>query len=381
MPTTPGTYKIQVFPWDGDGTGGTFNVYLSRGDFGPSPFGVDKSPDIQTLPADGNVMFTVAVSNVGETDIRETAVTDPVTPGCARTATQVRALLNSKGNAVGFRLTPGESFTYTCSVSSITETFTNTATATGKVDGVVFQHADSAEVVDTNPGITVDKSPDVQALPADGIVSFTIAVTNTGVVDLRKTAVTDAVIPGCSRTAAEVRALLNGKGNPVGFKLKPAETFTYTCSVTSVVSPFSNTAAAQGVADGVSIQHSDTAEVTTTNPGIDIEKTPDTQPVPGDGTATFTITVINVTDVNLRQTAVDDANTPACGRTAAQVRALLNSHGNPVGFLLKPGESFTYTCEATGITETFTNTAAARGIADNVSIQDSDTATIQDPPP
>ena len=257
----------------------------------------------------------------------------------------------------------------------------NTATVSGTVSSITFESSDTAEVTDTNPGITVDKSPDVQSLPADGNVTFTISVTNTGAVDLRKTAVTDTAVPGCGRTATQVRALPNNKGKKVGFLLKLGESFTFTCSVSGISDDFSNTAAAQGVADGVSIQHSDTAVVTATNPGIEIDKTPDTQPVPGGGNATFTIAVTNVTDVDIRKTTVTDAATPACGRTGSQVRALLNGHGNSVGFLLKPGETFTNTCVATGISDTFINTAAAQGIADGITIQDTAIATIENPPP
>ena len=36
MPTTAGTYTIEVFPWEGTETGGDFNVYLSRGASRPS---------------------------------------------------------------------------------------------------------------------------------------------------------------------------------------------------------------------------------------------------------------------------------------------------------------------------------------------------------
>ena len=208
MPTVAGTYKIEVFPWEGDGRGTTFDVYLSRADFGPSPYQIDKSPDVQTLPADGSVTFTVAVTNISEDEVRQTAVTDTATPGCLRTTTQVRALLNNTGNPVGFLLKPGESFTYTCSATSVTKTFANTATVSGTVSSITFESSDTAEVTDTNPGITVDKSPDVQSLPADGNVTFTISVTNTGAVDLRKTAVTDTAVPGCGRTGSQVRARL-----------------------------------------------------------------------------------------------------------------------------------------------------------------------------
>ncbi|MDX1449558.1 MAG: hypothetical protein R3246_10910, partial [Acidimicrobiia bacterium] len=233
----------------------------------------------------------------------------------------------------------------------------------------------------TNPGILIDKSPDLQTLPSDGTVTFTITVTNVTDVDIRQTHVVDPLTADCDRSAAEVRALANTKGPNVGWLLKPDESFTYTCVAGPVAAPWSNTASVTGVAEGVSIRDSNTADVVDTDPGIDIEKTPTDQQATAGSSVTFTITVTNTGAADLRQTTIGDEVTPDCARTAEQVRLLANDGGQNVGFLFKPGESFTYTCVAAAVAPPFSNVASAQGIAEGVSIQDTDTATVTEPPP
>ena len=88
----------------------------------------------------------MTVTNTGGTDLRQVSVADPATPDCALTAAQVRALNNQKGNPVGFRFKPGETFTYTCDATNVTAGFTNTATATGSLGTNQVTDSDNADV-------------------------------------------------------------------------------------------------------------------------------------------------------------------------------------------------------------------------------------------
>ena len=93
---------------------------------------------------------------------------------------------------------------------------------------------------------------------------------------------------------------------------------------------------------GNQVSDSDNANVNVINPGIDIQKTPDEQTVVSGGTATFTITVTNTGDVDLRDVDVTDANTPDCDRTIGD---------------LASGASHTYSCTASNVTSGFINEA------------------------
>ena len=60
--------------------------------------------------------FDIVVTNTGEVDLTNVAVSDPLVPNCAR--------------AIG-DLPAGESFSYTCTASNVTESFTNIASVSG----------------------------------------------------------------------------------------------------------------------------------------------------------------------------------------------------------------------------------------------------------
>jgi hypothetical protein len=107
---------------------------------------IDKSPGAQSVPIGGAATFTIAVTNTGDVELRQTAIADPATLARARTAAQVRQPTNTKGTSVGFRLTPGESFSYTCTKTNVTSGFTNTATVTVTEQGNPVAHADNADV-------------------------------------------------------------------------------------------------------------------------------------------------------------------------------------------------------------------------------------------
>ena len=96
------------------------------------------------------------------------------------------------------------------------------------------------------------------------------------------------------------------------------------------------------------------------------------------GTATFTIRVENTGDVNLLNTAVADVLVADCARDILEVRELWNGKV-AVGWLLKPGESFSYTCTEPGVTGGFVNsaTASASTSASGVPVEDTATAAVE----
>ena len=97
-------------------------------------------------------------------------------------------------------------------------------------------------------------------------------------------------------------------------------------------------------------------------PAIDIEKTPDTQIVAYDTTATFSINVTNTGNTTLTDVTVTDANAPDCNASIGTLAA---------------GESFSeYLCEVDNVTAGFLNTAVVTGDHGAVQVTDQDDADV-----
>jgi len=139
----------------------------------------------------------------------------------------------------------------------------------------------------------------------------------------------------------------------------------YTCTASGLTSDLFNTANVTGntgfgqnVSDAASAGVKIEAPVT---PGLDIQKTPDSQTIASGGTATFNIKVSNIGNVDLDVT-VSDALSPDCNRNLGTIVV---------------GTSVDYNCSAVGVTTSFVNEAVASGVgANNVTASDSDTANV-----
>jgi len=294
---------------------------------------IQKTPDVQLAAPGSDVTFTITITNAGVVPLIDIAVTDAPAPACN---TSIPAL------AVG------ESTSYDCTVTGVTADFTNTASVTATdTAGNPATDNDTADVDVVAPAITIAKTPDLQSVGLNGTPTFTISVTNTGDIDLTDIVVTDTLAPACDATFASL---------PVG------ATETYTCDGTATAADFTNTAAAGADSPVGPVSDSDTADVTVLLPGIDIQKTPDSQLVGPGGTATFTITVTNAGATPLSNITVGDPLAPVCDNTIAA---------------LAIGESTSYECDVTGITADFTNTASvtAEDPLGNA-VSDSDTADV-----
>jgi uncharacterized repeat protein (TIGR01451 family) len=104
-------------------------------------------------------------------------------------------------------------------------------------------------------------------------------------------------------------------------------------------------------------------------------KSPDSQVLIGGGVVFFTITVTNIGDVPLTDTAVTDVQVPSCARDAAAVAGLTGSDGL-VGTVLAPGEWFSYEC-ADEISAGFTNVAAVSAMWESEEVTDDDDAVVE----
>ena len=275
---------------------------------------ISKSPDLQTIPLNGDATFTIDVTNNGEADLVNVTVTDPITPSC---------------DSVIGDMAVGQTVTYTCVFEGATEDFVNVATVVGE-DSVGNQvtDEDDAAVNVIAPDIEIVKSPDDQVLVFQGDATFDIAVTNTGDLDLFNVTVTDPLAPACDRVIGD---------------LAIGATLTYTCDEPTVLADFTNVASVTGEdIEGNVVTDDDDAPVNVLAPAIDIQKTPDDQTVVVGRNAVFTITVTNTGDVDLVNLVVSDPQLPQCDTTLAS---------------LAVGESFSYDCTASTVFEAFTNVA------------------------
>ena len=320
---------------------------------------IDKTPASQIVRPGETATFTIEVTNTGNVTLTDVTVDDPLAPDC---------------DADLGTLAPDASTAYTCEVANVTEGFTNVAEASGTPPA--GQDVTDSEDADVSvAAIRIIKSVRSDLPLVNGaVVEFRITVKNIGEVDLRRTAVADPLFFACVRSAAQVRAEKNQQGNNVGFILKPGEQFSYTCT-DEVGSSFTNVATATATAPGVPVEDSDDADVPVVSPDIRIWKTPGTQEVPNSGVVEFTIRVKNIGDVNLRRTVVTDDLFASCARSATQVRSEANQQGDNVGFVLKVGEEFTYTC-SDEISDPFTNQARAVAFWKTTQVTDFDEAEV-----
>jgi uncharacterized repeat protein (TIGR01451 family) len=143
---------------------------------------ITKSPATQPVDSGGTANFTIVVTNTGTVTLINVTVTDPLSLGCVKT--------------IG-TLTPGQSFSYTCSQTGVTAAFTNVATATGHppVGPDVTASASANVTVNSppppetptptpTPTPTVDlaivKTASPASLQQGGNVTYTLTVTNNG---------------------------------------------------------------------------------------------------------------------------------------------------------------------------------------------------------
>ncbi len=280
--------------------------------------GVTKDPALQEILAGQDATFTITINNLGDSELTNVVVTDAAAPNCDATFASIPV---------------AGSETVTCSVTGVGADFTNTVDVVADdLSGQPVTDSDTADVVVVSGAIDIQKTPNLQVIPAGTTATFDITVLNAGAVDLFNAVVTDPNAPDCDTTIASL---------PVG------ASSTYSCTLAAVPADFTNTATVVAEdAAGNTVTDSDTADVDTVSPSISVAKTPDTQTVVEGGDATFTITVTNTGDADLTGVTVTDGVVPACDNSFA---------------LLAVGETQTYSCTESGVSADFTNTVDAAG--------------------
>lgn len=216
--------------------------------------------------------------------------------------------------------------------------------------GLVVPITATQAVATSTPKIDISKQaegPDSRAVALGASVTFTITVRNPNNTSLTNVKVSDPLVPACARTIGTLAA-----GGVV----------SYTCTATNVQTTFTNRACATGKAGLVGVKDCDVSTVKV--PGIDIRKQaegPDNRSVTQGSNVPFTIVVTNTGATTLTSVAVTDAQVPGCARTIGTLAA---------------GGVVTYTCTATNVQTTFTNTACVSGSTGDGTVTDCDPSTV-----
>ena len=207
-----------------------------------------KTPDPFTLPSQGgSVTYSYTVTNPGTVALTDVTVVDD----------KCSSVNFVSGDANGdSKLQPNETWKYTCT-KNISQTTTNTVVATGHANGLTAIDTALATVVVEGspipPLIHIIKSPDPIILPtAGGWVTYTYTVTNPGTEALHDVTVADDKCTGITSVSGD------SNGNSL---LDTNETWLYTCKK-FIAYTTTNTATAQGSANGLTVKDVAVASVT-----------------------------------------------------------------------------------------------------------------------
>ena len=270
-------------------------------------------------------------------------------------------------------LAPGESITCTATYA-ITQAdldageVTNTAQGHAIFDGSPVDSNEDSETVTAvvGPAIEVTKSvwdgadwqdansPTGPYLLGDPVFQF--VVTNTGNVTLTTITLSDDPVITAFFADPELTTTCTIPSN-----LAPGATFTCYGTLLWVAGQQVDTATATGDYDSIIYDDTDTAYYFGAAPAIDIQKSPDTQTVDYDQTASFTIVVKNTGNVPLTDVEVTDLLAPDCDRSIGD---------------LAVGAENTFTCSLVNVSSDFTNVAEVSGTFGVTPVSDEDDALV-----
>ena len=114
--------------------------------------------DSQTIETGADASFTITVTNTGEETLADVVVSDDEARGCARSASQTESLYD------GALFDAGESFSYTCTDTNVTNSYTNIAgvVANATTSDITVEDDDASNVVVSDPEeepVTPKKDP------------------------------------------------------------------------------------------------------------------------------------------------------------------------------------------------------------------------------
>lgn len=221
----------------------------------PPLIDIVKVPSPLTLPSGpGSVTYTYTVSNTGTVAMSNVVVTDNK---CASVS-----FISGDTNSDS-KLDTSEVWTYQCT-TILSQTTTNTATASGQANGFTATDTANATVVVSTPLppplIHVVKIPSTLVVSSGGSVIYTYTLTNPGTAALNNVSVVDDKCSPISGPSGDTN------NNTI---LEASETWTYTCQM-NLTATTTNTATAQGSANSLTATDSSIVTVVATPPSVAI---------------------------------------------------------------------------------------------------------------
>ncbi|WP_409184209.1 hypothetical protein F9C11_07780 [Amycolatopsis sp. VS8301801F10] len=263
------------------------------------------------------VTWKVTVRNTGDSPLNPVDVTDDATPACSR--------------SFGV-LAPGAQQTYSCTAKPA-RTTTNTVTATGTdATGRPVTDKSSATVTVIHPGLAVTAAASPVPVREGDRVTFAVTVRNTGDVPLDDVAVADDSVPGCVRKFGT---------------LAPTAVETYKCEQLAPADDVTNTVVATGKDQlGTTQRATADARVDVVHPTLEATAAAAPAQVREGDRVTFTVTVSNTGDAELKDVTVADDRVAECAR--------------PLG-TVAPQSKQAFTCSTVAGTQGFANDLTVAG--------------------
>ncbi len=102
--------------------------------------------DSQSIDEGSDAHFKITVNNNGESRLNTVSVSDNQVSACSVSKSKVSDLIKDKYGSNHIYLDPNESFSYTCTDKNVTNSYINTATATGESDNGSDIDSDTSNV-------------------------------------------------------------------------------------------------------------------------------------------------------------------------------------------------------------------------------------------
>lgn len=324
-----------------------------------------KNPRSAIVLKDSDAIFDFSVSVVSRPGtpmqtLSNVVVEDALCPGG-------KATYKSGDNGDG-KLQSTEVWSFECTVSKVQSSLTNTAKASAlDANNRTVSDIDSAALTVINAQLTVKKSTGTPIVNPGANVTFDIEVSNTGDNTLINVVPADSPSAGAC-TGGNTLPRINSDADG---ELSKGETWKYTCTIANVQNDLTNNVVvtAKDKVSGLTITASDPEVVSVLRPGINLEKTPDTQTIIKGQNAIFELKVSNTGNTDITSVKVTDD-------LCAQQPVLPISGDTDGDSVLDKGETWVYPCTVVAVTQNLINSAAVTGVSNNQPVADTDTALV-----